>query len=184
MRLFSKNAWKIIGSRIRRGAFESRINFLAVTPEGLVRKQAGSVFTRGNHRYDPRLLIQREAAFLAHLGGRHAPRVIAAGEDWLEMEHCGVELNAENIPISWREQVDAISAVLKDARIVHRDIKHGNVLVKDSQLYLIDFGWAIWEHEDPYVTPRELSGDVPHELIYDNQSALNWLLSCHSSTRA
>jgi serine/threonine protein kinase len=95
------------------------------------------------------------------------------------MEHCGSELSADNLPAEWREQLAEITAVLAETGIVHRDIKPGNLLVKDDRLYLIDFGWAIWADEAPYPNPRELCEDVPRELIYDNQVALDWLLSSY-----
>lgn len=175
---------KLSGVGTRRGLLESRINRITLTSQGAIRKQAGPVFTRGDRQYDPRLLIQREAAFLTRLNGRHAPRLMAVGDDWLEMEHCGLELSAENLPADWREQINAISVVLAEADIVHRDIKPGNVLVKDGQLYLIDFGWAIWTDEAPYITPRELYADVvPREHIYDNRIALEWLLSSYASSK-
>ncbi len=174
------NLYRFLGLRRERGFLESRINQLTLTPEGFIRKHAGPVFTRGGRHYDPGFLIQREAAFLAKLNGRHAPRLIKKGDDWLEMEHCGVELNASNLPTDWLEQSAAISAVLKQVGIIHRDIKQGNVLVKDQKLYLIDFGWAIWEKEPPYQSPRELMVDLPRELIYDNQTALHWLLSSYT----
>lgn len=161
----------------RRDLLESRINYLSLTSQGAVRKQAGPVFTRGGRRYDPRLLIQREAVFLARLDGHHAPRLVAFGDDWIEMEHCGAELSAQNLPADWREQVASISDVLAAVGIVHRDIKPGNVLVKDGQLYLVDFGWAIWADESRYLSPRELCAEVPREHIYDNRIALEWLLS-------
>lgn len=174
---------RCLGAGPKRGPLESRINRLTRTSQGAIRKQAGPRFARGEREYDPRLLIQREAAFLARLDGRHAPRLIAAGDDWLEMEHCGVELGTGNLPADWRDQVAAISALLAEAGIVHRDIKPGNVLVKDGQLYLIDFGWAIWADEAPYLSPRELCEDVPREYIYDNRAALEWLLSLYVSRK-
>lgn len=172
---------RILGAEPQRGFLESRINHLTLTSQGAIRKQAGPVFMRGEEEYDPRRLIQREAAFLARLDGCHAPRLIAAGDDWIEMEHCGAELSVGNLPSDWREQIAVISSALAEAGIVHRDIKPGNVLVKDGQLYLIDFGWAIWVDEPPYLSPRELCADVPREYIYDNRIALEWLLSSYAS---
>lgn len=178
-----KRLWRKLRSlgRAPRGVLESRINRLTMTPDGTVRKQAGGVFWRAEHRYDPAVLLQREAAFLAALDGRHVPRLLSSGDGWIEMEHCGAELSADNVPSDWRKQVAEIDAVLTAAGIVHRDIKQGNLLVKDGCLYLIDFGWAIWADETPYLSPRELVDTVPRDLIYNNRAALEWLLSTYSS---
>lgn len=170
-----------IGSQ--RGTLHSRINQLILTPQGSVRKQAGPIFFRAEHRYDPRLLLQREAEFLRCLDGRHAPRLLTFGEGWIELEHCGAELSTDNLPKDWHEQAVEIATVLAEAGILHRDIKSGNVLVKDGQLYLIDFGWAVWVDETPYLSPRELCEEVPREHIYNNQVALEWLLSSYLKNR-
>lgn len=171
--------WRLVCSERQKRQFKSRINHVSLTPQGEVHKQAGPTFSRGGHRYDPRQLLQREAAFLKRLDGRHAPRLLVSGENWIEMEHCGEELSVENLPNDWHSQVAEIVAVLDQAGIVHRDIKHGNLLVKNGHLYLIDFGWAIWTNETPYMSPRELCEDVPPEYIYDNRAALEWLLSSY-----
>ena len=165
-----------------RQSFHSRINRLSLTPEGAVRKQAGPTFTRGKHLFDPKWLLRREATFLRLLDGRCAPRLLAMGNGWIEMEYCGEELSFENIPLDYRKQIARIVGTLKEAEIIHRDIKPGNLLVKNGQLYLIDFGWAIWANEDPYLSPRELSKDISKNLIYDNEAALNWLLSQCANT--
>lgn len=167
------------GRNAKRTVFSSRINQVSLTPNGTVRKQAGPVFARGQYYYDPSHLLLREAAFLRELDGRYAPRLIAMEGTWLEMEYGGDELSSNNLPVDWQRQVSEIEVVLADTGIVHRDIKPGNLLVKDGRFNLIDFGWAIKVDENPYVSPRELSSDVPREHIYDNGSALNWLISLY-----
>jgi serine/threonine protein kinase len=167
----------------RRKPLQSRINKISITPEGLVLKKAGDVFFRHGHRYDPYFLLKREAIFLKKMNGVHVPRLLEVGDRWLVMEHCGDELSANNLPINWRDQIDSIVSALDEAQIVHRDIKQGNLLVRDGKLFLIDFGWAIWKEEEPYLSPRELYRDflgrhcIPHNQIYDNRSALLWVVS-------
>lgn len=162
-----------------RGQMASRINRVSILPDGRVRKQAGPAFRRGDHAYDPRLLLRREADFLKSLAGRRAPRILAEGEDWFDMENCGAELSKDNLPEGWQAQIEDIAAALDASGIVHRDIKPGNLLVRSGQLFLIDFGWAIKVGETPYVSPRELSKDVPRDHIYDNRKALRWLVSLY-----
>lgn len=161
----------------QRAGFDSRINKVELTSDGLVRKMAGPAFFRKEFRYDPNELLLREIAFLEKLGGVFSPKLINSGDGWLEMEYCGEEITCANLPCDWRQQVDTIADGLNEARIIHRDIKTGNVLVKDGRLYLIDFGWAIWSDEIPYICPREMCAEIPHEHIYDNYAALYWLIS-------
>lgn len=146
------------------------------SPTGSIIKQAGPIFTRGKNVYDPTLLIQREAMFLEKMKGARAPILLDKGLDWIEIDYCGTDLNSSNIPQNWPEQIRSISEILATNNILHRDIKQGNLLVRDDVLILIDFGWAIWSDEIPYISPRELNSNVPREMIYNNSIALHSLL--------
>ena len=171
----------LFGAQGGRREMTSRINAVSLMPDGSVRKQAGEVFSRGEHRFDPVILLRREAGFLRLLDGRRSPRLLEEGDDWFRMTHCGSELSTSNVPEDWRQQVVEIAAILDEAGIVHRDIKDGNVLVLDGRLQVIDFGWAISTGEEPYVCPRELCPDIPHKHIYDNRTALEWVVSSYAS---
>lgn len=150
----------------------SRINRIYPTPEGNICKEAGEPFFRGSYRFDPRESLRREIGFLRKLDGRHFPRVIEEGYGFFVMSDSGVPLTVTNLPSDWALQVDEIAASLKAAKIIHRDIKEGNLLVKNNNLYLIDFGWSVYEDEHAYICPRELVREIPREFIYDNHAAL------------
>lgn len=172
---------RLIGAKESRREMTSRINTVSLLPNGNVRKQAGDAFTRGEYHYDPVILLRREASFLRLLDGRRFPVLLEEGDDWFSMTYCGNELSKSNLPEDWRQQVEEIAAILDEAKIVHRDIKPGNVTVLDGRLQLIDFGWAIRAGELPYVCPRELCPDVPRKHIYDNRAALEWVVSTYAS---
>jgi serine/threonine protein kinase len=166
-----------------RQSLQSRINKISFTSEGFIRKEAGEVFFRKGHHFDPCWLLKREIEFLRRLDGQHVPRVLDAGDCWVIMDYCGEELSFGNLPSNWREQIKLIADILNEVGIVHRDIKPGNLLVRGGKLFLIDFGWAVWKHEEPYLSPRELYGcglfnsRIPYNQIYDNEEALFFLVS-------
>jgi serine/threonine protein kinase len=166
---------------VKRKPFQSRINKVSLTPSNTVVKKAGRVFRRHFIRYDPIILLRREAMFLEKLEGHHAPRLISIGQDWIEMSYCGMELTSTNLPSDWRSQIKRIVAVLSEKKIIHRDIKPGNILVNEGKIYLIDFGWAIYENEIPYTMPREKIKSVSREKIYDNKAALIWACSLYEN---
>jgi serine/threonine protein kinase len=160
--------------------YKSRINRISLLEGGVIRKYAGPIFYREGHKYNPREILLREADFLLKINGECSPKLISIGDGWIDLEYCGEELNIINLPHNWQDQINKIDLTLKHFKIIHRDIKPGNLLVKNKILYLIDFGWSIYEDEEKYICPRELNSEIPSCLIYDNKMALEWLCTQYS----
>lgn len=154
----------------------SRINSVARKKNGNILKKAGKPFNRGQYNFDPKYLIAREKMFLETLDGIFAPKLIASGDDWIEMEYVGEPISKKNLPSDWKVQIKNISSELNKLSIIHRDIKKENILVKNNKIFLIDFGWSVFRNEQYFLSPRELS-KIPKKLIYDNFYALNYFIS-------
>jgi hypothetical protein len=136
---------------------ESRVHFLGDGAERLVRKQATAD------------LAEREHAFLSRLDSRHFPRPLdlTSGPDYtvLDMEWIeGPTLAGSAGPFD-EEQAQRlvrgcieILAELRAAEITHRDIGANNIILRDGEPVLIDFGWAL-APDLPCATPVELGGE-------------------------
>ena len=115
-------------------------------------------------------MAAHEAGMLERLQGVHFPRVISSeqcdGYSVLVMERiAGTGLAEGRADISstprrlagFLRECLAILSQLRAATIRHRDIRAGNILVRDGHPVLIDFGWAETEDE-PYLSPGHLGG--------------------------
>ena len=126
----------------------------------VVSRENGYV-TKIQTQFKERDLIANEARFLKVLNSRHFPKLISTDGDTIKIEESGAELTKENMPENWKLQLTRILIELKNKNIVHRDIRVDNILVKDSVVKLIDFGWARFATEP--------DGDVPDLLGYPNK---------------
>ena len=111
-----------------------------------------------------------EAKILERLQGAHFPRVISSeqcdGYSILVMERItGTDLaeardeissNPKRLAAFMRECL-AILSQLRAASIRHRDIRAGNIMVRDGHPVLIDFGWAE-AGDESYLSPGGLGG--------------------------
>ena len=81
----------------------------------------------------------------------HFPRLLDSGGDWIKIEWVGNRVTKR----SQLDQLDEIVRILSRSGIVHRDIIPSNLLFKDEQLFLVDFGWAIVDGKEPPVKAPE-----------------------------
>jgi GT2 family glycosyltransferase len=138
--------------------YHSRVYFLEAAD--------GTRFVRKQTSFD---LAEREQVLLNRLTGRHFPRAhaVAPGPDFTSCDLEYVDgftladsgrFAAECTPAQAKLFVsgclDALGE-LASAGIVHRDIKPDNMIVRDGEPVLIDFGWAI-AADLPHVTPAGL----------------------------
>lgn len=71
-----------------------------------------------------------------------SPKIIDSNENSLLLSDCGEQIDNENLPDDWKEQLISIHEILEYENIYHNDIKPDNFSVKDKKIYLIDYGWA------------------------------------------
>jgi hypothetical protein len=60
----------------------------------------------------------------------------------MKMTYVGTQITKKNVPGDWERQVEDILVGLKRYLCAHNDIKPREIMVLDSKLHLIDFGWA------------------------------------------
>jgi serine/threonine protein kinase len=110
-------------------------------------------------------LASREAIFLGALKGPHFPRVLEASDSpnysTVRIEKVqGQTIEEANGRINETQEtfkgfVNGCFDILDQLaaqKITHRDIRPENIIVRDLQPVLIDFGWAV-SPEHPYHTP-------------------------------
>lgn len=134
---------------------------------------AKSVVIKTQTKYLEFDLISREAKFLNTLRCcPHFPRVRITGDKATVIEYVGVHVTHITLPSNFEWQLQEIGRSLKRAGIIHRDIRPDNFLVKDGWLYLIDFGWAVFEGEIPF-GPDCIGDRFKHPDKWDDDYSLN-----------
>lgn len=89
------------------------------------------------------------------------PKVLSHNLDnfSISMNYCGEILNYNNAPKDVYKQLYNINIILLKHNCMYNDWKHGNVLVKDGKLFIIDFGWCPMIKED-YTCNYNIKSDL------------------------
>jgi RIO-like serine/threonine protein kinase len=89
-------------------------------------------------------ILKREIHLLKILNKyeNNFPKLIHYNEYGIILEYIGDVINENNIPSDILLQIDKIINILKSENISHCDIKKEELLVKDNNLYIVDWGWA------------------------------------------
>ncbi len=119
-------------------------------------------------------MVKREEEVLKRLNGyNNFPKLISVENEYIDMTYCG-----NNKKLLSREQCMKILSALKEMKIVHRDITPKNLLVKEEMVYLIDFGWCLFdgETESPVKPPECLGLHYYKNGIWDDGKAMEMVL--------
>ena len=103
----------------------------------------------------------------------HIPKLFDYTERHSGAEYVGNPITRETIPGNCKDQLRSIASFLKYHHCHHCDITPGNLLVLNTNFYIIDFGWAIEMDQDPYRKWKLVDKKIL-DNIGDNYRARNW----------
>ena len=127
-------------------------------------------------------LFNREMFWLLKLQDTNiVPKVLKynLSELSITMNYCGEPITYNNSPKDVYKQLYNIQIILLKNNCMYNDWKHGNVLVKDNKVYIIDFGWCPTIKED-YTCNNNVFSDLTvkpgggnfFKNIFDDQTVL------------
>lgn len=117
---------------------------LTIATEGVIKHVQNSMYMKYN-------VFERELFWLRRFKDvEFIPNLTDYDENSkkLYLDFVGTHLNNLNKPKDLHEQLDIILNTLKEYNCAHNDINLLNILVKDSKIYLIDFGWSTFISDD------------------------------------
>lgn len=123
-------------------------------------------------------LVAHEAKALSRLDNcRHFPKLISVKDRTITMADVGIEVTEQNLPKNWVPQIKDIHRSMKAARVQHNDVKLRNLLVKDGELSIIDFGFASFDG-------KGLLGTPPDWYIPDMEEGIALVDACTKGVKA
>ena len=94
---------------------------------------------------DLRPCLQMEVDALKRIAAvdpKHFSELLEVHKDHIRMTYCGEVPTRTTVPENFEEQIVEIINVLKEADVINRDIRPGNLLIHNCIIKVIDFGWA------------------------------------------
>ena len=85
---------------------------------------------------------------------KHFPNILCIDKEYKQfyINYCGVYLTKDNVPSNWKKQIQEIISTLEKLNICHNDMWSNNFLVKNDEIYLIDFGWSsMYNEKYPFI---------------------------------
>jgi serine/threonine protein kinase len=114
-------------------------------------------------------MVKREEEALTRLKNyEHFPKLLSTGDNFIDISYCGTfQKGLDN------NQCFEILKSLKEAKIIHRDVIPKNLLTKNGIVYLIDFGWCIFDDEQdtPVPSPHQLGGPY-YNRVWNDENAM------------
>nr|QBK88051.1 MAG: serine/threonine protein kinase [Marseillevirus LCMAC202] len=103
--------------------------------------------TKHVHAYRSHQVFEREVYWLKYLnenGYTWCPKLLSSNPEkkTIRMAYVGTPITKKNAPQNWKEQLQQILDDLETENIQHNDIKRSEILIKNGQLSLVDYGWA------------------------------------------
>jgi len=115
-------------------------------------------------------MIKREEEALKRLERyKNFPKLISVTEEYIDMSYCGVQEK-----IIDKTQCMQILLALRETKIVHRDVMPRNLLTKQDVIYLIDFGWCLFDNEleTPIEAPKGLGKHYYEHRRWNDKEAM------------
>ena len=120
-------------------------------------------------------MLKREEEALKRLSPyKNFPKIVSVADGYIDITYCGTQEK-----IIDRSQCLEILSALEEVRIIHRDIIPRNLLTKEGIIYLVDFGWCLFddEKESPVIPPRGLGLHYYQNRVWDDGKAMKIIFS-------
>ena len=90
-------------------------------------------------------IIEREVHVIKLLNEKKfswCPKLIYSDDELLVLNHCGENINKNNLPVDYLNQLNKIYHDMKSINLKHNDWTINEIIVKDDKLFVVDYGWA------------------------------------------